>query len=84
MNRRADKTDSSANNQVRNPCIEVVMLEGEITPEMRAAYDRFWQLVIGRVLNKCELKPQRRRKVKTKTKKRKGPAQSNDAECDNR
>jgi hypothetical protein len=50
------------------PVIEMVEIHGEITDRMRASYDRFWQLLIGRLLNEGKLKPQRRKQT-TKNKK---------------
>jgi hypothetical protein len=47
----------------------VEIVEGEITEQMRAAYDRFWQLLIGRLINEGKLQPERT-KVTTRTTKR--------------
>jgi hypothetical protein len=47
---------------------EIVIVDGEVTKQMRVAYDRFWQLLIGRMINEGKLKP-KRPKVTTKIKK---------------
>lgn len=34
------------------PCITLVEIDSEVTDQMRISYDRFWQLLIGRLLDK--------------------------------
>jgi len=48
--------------------VTIEIVEGEVTGQMRVAYDRFWQLFIGRMINERKLRSQRP-KVTTKTKK---------------
>jgi hypothetical protein len=49
--------------------ITIEKVEGEVTEQMRAAYKQFWDLVIGRAINKSRLKPQPT-KITTKDKTR--------------
>jgi hypothetical protein len=55
--------------QGRDDRVTVECVNGEVTEQMRVAYKRFWQLLIGRLDQEGKLKPQRH-KVRAKNKKR--------------